>query len=114
MREATLMVGHGGAGSVLLALAAGVPMVLAPMFADQSFNARRVADLGAGLAVEDVVTDLERAVRAVLDDPRFRDRSGRIADEIRGLPPIDHAVDALTALATGRTQPPEWPAGHGT
>jgi UDP:flavonoid glycosyltransferase YjiC (YdhE family) len=100
MREATMMVGHGGAGSVLLALAAGVPMVLVPMFADQPFNARRVADLGAGLVVEDVLTQLQPAVRAVLDDPRYRDRSGRIADEIGALPPIDAAVDALTALAT--------------
>jgi UDP:flavonoid glycosyltransferase YjiC (YdhE family) len=100
MREATMMVGHGGAGSVLLALAAGVPMVLVPMFADQPFNARRVADLGAGLVVEDVLTQLQPAVRAVLDDPSYRDRSGRIADEIAALPPIDNAVDALTALAT--------------
>ena len=99
MREASLMVGHGGAGSVLFALAAGVPMVLVPMFADQPFNARRVADLGAGLVVEDVLTQLQPAVRAVLDDPRYRDRSGRIADEIAALPPIDAAVDALTALA---------------
>jgi UDP:flavonoid glycosyltransferase YjiC (YdhE family) len=45
------------------------------------------------------------AVRALLDDPRYRDRARRIAHEIRALPPVDRAVRALTALAGGQTQP---------
>jgi MGT family glycosyltransferase len=100
MREAAAMVGHGGAGSVLLALAAGVPMVLVPMFADQPVNARRVAELGAGLALENGA-DVQPAVHAVLDDPRYRQRARRIADEIQALPPIDDAAPALTALVSG-------------
>jgi len=104
MREAAAMIGHGGAGSVLLALAAGVPMVLVPMFADQPVNARRVAQLGAGLALESgpaSIADLQPAVDGVLNDPRYRDRARRIADEIQALPPIDHAAPALEALVLG-------------
>lgn len=42
-------------------------------------------------------------VRAVLDDPRYPDGARRIARAIQALPPIDHAVHALTALAAGQT-----------
>lgn len=104
MRAAAATVGHGGAGSVLSALAGGVPMALVPMFADQPFNARLVAELGAGLTLDGPASmpALEPAVRALLDDPRFRDRAQRIADEMRALPPIDDAVDALSALVSGQ------------
>ena len=39
-------VGHGGSGSMLTTLAAGVPMALIPFFADQPSNARRVSEIG--------------------------------------------------------------------
>jgi MGT family glycosyltransferase len=38
---------HGGSGTVLGAVAAGVPLVVVPMFADQPYNAERVAAAGA-------------------------------------------------------------------
>jgi UDP:flavonoid glycosyltransferase YjiC (YdhE family) len=44
--------GHGGSGSTLGALAAGVPLAVLPLFADQPQNARRGAEVGAGVAVE--------------------------------------------------------------
>jgi UDP:flavonoid glycosyltransferase YjiC (YdhE family) len=104
MRSAAVTVSHGGAGSVLSALAAGVPMALIPMFADQPFNARLIATLGAGLALDGPASmaDLEPAVRSLLDDSRFRDRAQRIADEIRSLPPVDAAADALAGLVAER------------
>ena len=52
MPHAAAMVAHGGAGTTLAALAAGVPLVLLPLSADQPINARRVAELGAGLALD--------------------------------------------------------------
>src|SRR4051794_31525879 len=68
MPEAAAMVGHGGSGSTLAAMAAGVPLAVLPLFADQMRNAQRIADLGAGLRLEQVTS---KAVRALLDDPRF-------------------------------------------
>ena len=53
---------HGGSGSTLGALAAGVPLVVMPLFADQPQNARRVAEVGAGLAVEPNREDLDATV----------------------------------------------------
>ena len=53
MPHTAVMVGHGGSGSALSALAAGVPMALVPFFADQHFNAGRLAELGAAIALGD-------------------------------------------------------------
>jgi len=43
------LVCHGGAGTLLGGLAAGLPMVIVPMGADQPHNGRLVAAAGAGL-----------------------------------------------------------------
>ena len=48
MPHAAAMVGHGGSGSTLIAMAAGVPLAIVPLFADQPYNARRIAQIGAG------------------------------------------------------------------
>ena len=102
MPHTAAMVGHAGAGSTLGALAAGVPMALVPLFADQPFNARRVADLGAAIALDDglaYLPRLEQAVLELLSVARYRDRARAIADEIQNLPPIDEAPSALSAVA---------------
>jgi MGT family glycosyltransferase len=83
MRQAAAMVGHGGSGSVLGALAAGVPMALIPLFADQPRNARRAADLGAAITLEEGVaatSALTTAVGQLLTDPGYRTAARRVAD----------------------------------
>jgi hypothetical protein len=50
LREAALVVAHGGSGTTFGTLAAGVPLVLVPLFADQLANAERVAAAGAAPA----------------------------------------------------------------
>jgi UDP:flavonoid glycosyltransferase YjiC (YdhE family) len=93
---------HGGSGSTLGALAAGVPLAVMPLFADQPQNARRLAEVGAGVAVEPnrndlnaTVSPLREAIRSVLDDPSFGERARALADESRALPPVDEAVSTL-------------------
>ena len=105
MPHTAVMVGHAGAGSTLSALAAGVPMVLVPLFADQPFNARRVAELGAAIALNDEPASLprlEQAARELLSGDRYRDRARAISDEIQTLPPVEQAANALSALAERR------------
>ena len=48
LAHAAAAVVHGGSGSTLGALAAGVPLVVVPLFADQPQNARRVRRGGCG------------------------------------------------------------------
>ncbi len=94
MPRAAAVVGHGGSGSTLTALAAGVPLALVPLFVDGPENARRVAGAGAAIVVDDA-TQLANAVRELLDDSSYVDAARRIADEIRALPPVAEAVDVL-------------------
>ena len=49
--HAAAVVCHGGSGTMLGAAAAGVPLVVAPMFADQPFNAERAVAAGSALAL---------------------------------------------------------------
>lgn len=95
---ATALVCHGGSGTVLGGLAAGVPMVVAPRFADQPQNARAIDELGAGIAVFDPdFSKLRSALQRVLSDPNMRAAAGRIAAEMAAMPSMDAAVDTLLA-----------------
>ena len=47
-----LIVSHGGTGSVLGALANGLPQLIMPQGADQFFNAQFLTEAGAALATE--------------------------------------------------------------
>jgi UDP:flavonoid glycosyltransferase YjiC (YdhE family) len=102
-RAAALMC-HGGSGSVLAGLASGLPMVIAPLFADQPRNARAVEAAGAGVAVFDHnPASLRAALERVLADAGLRDGARRIAAEMAAMPDMDAAVDALLApLAVAR------------
>jgi len=85
LSRAAVMVGHGGSGSTLAALAAAVPLALLPLFVDGADNADRVARTGAGLVVNDA-SELTDAVRRLLADPRPRAAARAIADEMAALP----------------------------
>jgi UDP:flavonoid glycosyltransferase YjiC (YdhE family) len=99
--RAAALVCHGGSGTVRGSLAAGVPMVVVPLFADQPHNARRVAAVGAGIALPDPdASSLRAAVERVLADAHFGRSVRRIADEIAALPPVESAVAALVAMAS--------------
>jgi len=91
MSRAVAMVGHGGSGSTLTALAAGVPQAFVPLFVDGPANADRVADAGAGIVAEDLAADVEK----LLTNPRYREAAATVADEIRALPPVDDAVEVI-------------------
>jgi UDP:flavonoid glycosyltransferase YjiC (YdhE family) len=101
---------HGGFGSALGAMCAGVPAVVIPLFADQPINAARVAALGAGIALEGgppaaagrPPAELVAAVRRLLDEPGFGEAARSLAAEAAALPPVEEAVPALEELVRGR------------
>ena len=98
-----LVVNHGGSGSVIGALAHGLPLVVIPMGADQSLNAGRCEQLGVGIALDAVQATPESvadAVAAVLLAPSYRTAAERIRDEIAGLLGTDAAVPLLERLVT--------------
>jgi UDP:flavonoid glycosyltransferase YjiC (YdhE family) len=104
MSHASAIVGHGGFGTTLLGLASGVPMVVVPLFADQPYNAARVAAIGAGVALQGgpaAVNELAQALESLLSEEAYRRCAGSIADEIGRLPPVADCVPLLEAAAAG-------------
>ncbi|GAB1508926.1 glycosyltransferase [Actinophytocola sp. KF-1] len=105
LASAAAMVCHGGTGTVLGGLTAGVPMVVVPQFADQPDNAARVAAMGVGLAVgggEDrpaTVAEVRAAVSEVLGTPSYRAAASKVRDEVASLPPVAEAVSLITGVA---------------
>lgn len=92
-----VIVHHGGAGTCLAALAAGIPQVILPQGADQFLNADSLATRGCALRATAEPDELRSAVRAALsgalDDPVTQVRR-----EIAEMPPPPIVADALIAL----------------
>jgi len=109
LAEAELVVGHGGSGTTLGALAAGLPLVVVPQFADQFVNAKRVIAAGAGLAVEPALGDdgrrlslqphdaarIRAAIETVRGTPSFRDAARRIGNEMAKASTVDEVIPRL-------------------
>ena len=89
---------HGGLGTVLRALAHGVPQLLLPLGRDQHVNAARVARLGAGLVVEPD-GDVRASLEALLGEPGFAAAAARAAARIAADAPDRRAADALERAA---------------
>ena len=102
LAEADLVVSHGGSGSLISALAHGLPSVLLPMGADQPHNALRAAQLGLATALDASAASpaaIEDAAGSALADPAMRERCEAVADELQALPGPRSAVTALEAAA---------------
>ena len=96
-----LFLSHAGANGVRESLAAGVPIVATPLFAEQPLNAQRLADLGLGVFADkdSDATTVAAACRKVLEDPSFRVSARGFQRKILGLPGIDRMVADLAAMA---------------
>jgi UDP:flavonoid glycosyltransferase YjiC (YdhE family) len=107
------VVTHGGHGTVIKALAAGVPLVIAPLGRDQPDNAARVIHAGAGLRVRktaDIAT-LQRAIIRVMDDHHYQDAARRMAQILAAERDNDLVVDELERAAAGSRVSGSAPAG---
>ena len=98
--DAQLVITHAGLGTVMVALAHGVPLLCIPLKNDQYENAARVVAAGAGreLSRHSSCRSLRRAILDVLDERRSANRARRGADAI----PRDDglAVQELETLST--------------
>jgi MGT family glycosyltransferase len=100
LRHASAVVTHAGHGTVIKALAAGVPVVAIPLGRDQLDNAARVAHHGAGLRLKpkaDAET-IAKAIRRVIDEPSFAAGARRLADAIALETAEDRAAAELEEL----------------
>jgi MGT family glycosyltransferase len=105
MPHCAAVVCHAGHGTVVRALASGVPLVACPAAGDMGENAARVAWAGVGVSLpRRLVTErgIRLAVRRVLGDPSYAERARELADWAQRNDGAGHAADAVEALAAGR------------
>jgi UDP:flavonoid glycosyltransferase YjiC (YdhE family) len=103
-----LVVSHGGSGTVIAALAHGLPQVVIAMGADQMHNADRVQALGVGRSLHPLTTtpaEIRDTVAALLSDDRARSGAQRIQSEITALPGPDSTPTLLEAVAQRSPKP---------
>lgn len=114
---------HGGHGTVMKALIAGIPLVVVPLGRDQPDNAARVVYAGAGVRLRTNASAraLRAAVAQVIEDPRYRAGAARIASRLAAERDVDLAVDELQRVAgaaprltrpTGAPRPGQSAAGR--
>jgi UDP:flavonoid glycosyltransferase YjiC (YdhE family) len=101
MPDSAAVIGHGGLGTVVRALAHGVPQLLLPLGRDQAFNAGRVERLEAGIQLPTDASPgrIRSALRALLAEPRFPAAAALAARRIADDEPDRTAGEALERTA---------------
>lgn len=101
-----LVVHHGGSGTTMSALAHGVPQVVCPSVLDQTDNALRLDQVGAGLMVpltealagEDAIA---HAVEQVLGDSAYGKSAAVLRDENDAAPSPADVAEQLLYMTAG-------------
>lgn len=101
LTRAAVTVCHGGHNTVCESLAAGVPLVIAPIRDDQSMLAQRVAENGAGIRLRfdrTTADDLQHAITSVLTDPGYAAQAARLQHSLGVAGGARTAVTLLESL----------------
>jgi UDP:flavonoid glycosyltransferase YjiC (YdhE family) len=103
---ASVLVTHGGMGTVTTALVHATPMVVVPQAFDHPLTALRLTTAGLGVTIGNAEVTPAAIADAIahLDTEGCRARSRAVADEIAALPPIRSVIDDLERHAG---QPPD-------
>lgn len=97
LNDVDIAIHHGGSGTLLGCLAAGVSQIITPQGADQFMNAARLAELDLGSVVPNDAPagSVAAAIRRTFDDNDLRARVLAVRDQIAGMP---SPADVLTRL----------------
>jgi MGT family glycosyltransferase len=93
-----VFVTHGGMNSTMESLSFGVPLVVVPQMKEQEMTARRVQELGLGLALESetlTAETLRATVEQVASDLDVRTRTREMQQKIHQAGGAIRAVDAI-------------------
>ena len=105
MKDVSAVITQGGHGTVIRALANGVPQLILPMARDQAANAARVEARGAGLRLPPSASraEIAAAINRLVIEPQFKAAARRVGDAIRA--DIDRSslvAEMETIAALGR------------
>jgi MGT family glycosyltransferase len=112
LKRAALFISHGGMNSVNESLVNGVPLLLAPLRADQPHISRRVESLGAGRRLlERDAAGIRRAVDAAMADPSLRERTRELGRALLEAGGPRRAADLLQAFGAQKYPTPRAAVG---
>jgi UDP:flavonoid glycosyltransferase YjiC (YdhE family) len=99
--EASAMVTQCGHGATMSALRHGLPMVCAPVFADQPDISARVEFHGAGVRLTTLssANEFRDAISAVLNERRYREAAAALGAELANEDGALSAADEIEAVA---------------
>jgi len=93
--HADVVVHHGGSGTTLGALAAGVPQLVLPQGADQFANAEALLAAGAATQLLPAELSAEAVTEQARNAASCRDAARAIAEEIAAMPSPDEVAREL-------------------
>lgn len=100
--RAAVFISHGGMGGISEAMHYGVPMLMLPKTIEQQLNARRIANLGAGIDTrqsQNVEKDvLVEGTKKLLSDKTFSVNAKKIGDSFAQTGGVQPAIDALLEI----------------
>jgi MGT family glycosyltransferase len=104
MKEVSLVITHGGHGTVTRTLLNGLPLLVIPMGRDQGDNAARVVARNAGLAVQDAATaaEIAQAVQRLITEPQFRVAARHLGQAMTQHVASPVLVTEMEAIASGQ------------
>jgi len=106
------MVHQGGAGSVAMALRAGIPSMAVAFGYDQAMWGNRIAVVGAGvppIAAEALTAgNLAGAIRRLVEDDAIRRNAARIGDLLQQEDGVGNAVHIVEQVFARATHVPTW------
>jgi MGT family glycosyltransferase len=117
--HASVVVNHGGHGTVVKAIAAGVPQLVLPLGRDQPNNAARVVATGTGLTLKASAQPaaIAAALTRLLGEPRFRVQAAATGAILRAEAGAGAAVDELEAIISASSEESVgrlWPDASGS
>lgn len=101
LRACDAVVHHGGSGTTMTSLHAGLPQLALPQMCDQHRHADRAEAVGAAakLIGDDITAESVRDhVNRLLENPAARVAAEKIRDEMRVMPPPAAVASSITAL----------------
>jgi UDP:flavonoid glycosyltransferase YjiC (YdhE family) len=101
MKDVSAVITQGGHGTVIRALANGVPQLILPMARDQTANAVRVEARGAGLQLPPSASHAEiaAAINRLITEPQFKAAARRVGDAIRADIDRSSLVEEMETIA---------------
>lgn len=108
LARAGVFITNGGAGSVLAALAAGVPLLVVPTTWDKPENAKRIVAAGAGVSISPrrcTPQRLREAVWHILQTPSYRANAQRLGATLTESGGPKRGADLLERMIGGDGAP---------